>query len=160
MFSQNLARAESNTSSNMSASKAVNIEIGHVWNNGILNDKQASTALHFGVSGVEVTSLHSSLDFGILENDRRKYLRFNVAGYGYQPRTDLVNRLGGFFRADILCLSVAETGYFALTPGIELGATLNFERGWAALMSLRQSVDFLDPHSSLTSIVFSAVLAD
>jgi hypothetical protein len=138
----------------------VNVELDHVWSSGIINEGQPSTALHVGVSGAERLSYHSSLDFGFLEFDRRKYLRFNMVGFGFQPQTGREQGFDGFARIELLCLTVGETGYYALTPGLEVGATAHFGRDWALLGELRHSVDISNSRSSLTSILLGVLLAD
>lgn len=136
------------------AERRVLAEGGHLWNTGIINNNIFSSAFRIVTSGGDDLPIHSSMDFGFLENHRRKYIRFNIIGWGIQPDfpSDPRNWMKWFARLDLIPLTVAETGYIAFTPGGEIGVALRLSGEFGVIGSLRQAVDIGDPKNSLTSI--------
>ena len=132
----------------------VNIDGTRLWNTGVANDGIYSAAFRIGASTRDLIPMHSTIDFGVLENHRRKYIRFNAFGVGYQPEL-ITSRtsFSGFARVDLVCGTLAETGYFAYTPGGELGFVLGVAGSWALTGGFRQSIDITDPRSSMTSVI-------
>ena len=136
----------------------VNIEAGRLWNTGIGNEKIFSGSVRFLLSTPLPAPMHSSLEFGVLDRgESRKFFRFNIVGFGFQPSplATRTRRFETFARADLLAGTVGDGGYMAFSPSLEMGLSVLIVPRWAALISLRQSIDGADPKSSLTSVCLS-----
>jgi hypothetical protein len=133
----------------------VNFEVGRLWNTGVGSEKIFSDSVRFLLSTHLPFPLHSSLEFGLLNpGEARKFIRFNVVGVGFQPSplATRTKRFESFARADVISGTMGDGGYYAFSPSLEMGVSLLMAPKWAALLSLRQSIDAADPKSSLTSI--------
>lgn len=138
--------------------KTANIEVAKLFNSGTANDGIYSTAVRFGASADFSIPMHTTLDFGFLENDRRKYIRFNMFGVGLEPDLNSPHFISGYLRADLLCATLAETGYWAYTPGLEAGAVFHFVTDLPIVLSLRHSSDLGDPRNSVSTIILGAMI--